>query len=460
MRDTIFISHATPDDNAFVRWLGSRLTGLGYKVWADLFELKGGTPFWSSIEEAIRHHAIKVIFVVSEKSVDPTRAGVRNEISVADAVKKKLQDPGFIIPVRIDGTPFADFPIQIHQLNGIDFSRGWGAKLGELLDTLESAGVPKNETNQAAAFTAWRADLVRSAAIVEAKPEPVLTNLLPILRLPSEVYFYRYEGDQTLLNALLAARTLQGVPFYRLLISLDPIDVVQRALPSTIEISLRAATSLSDFLDGSVKDVTAPRKDEARRMIVGLLKQSIERHLTDRGLRAFDTSGGTAFFFPDGLIEQNKVNYVAANGRKTYKILVGKSERHKVLWHLAMKVNVTLGEFPVVRFKPYVCFSEDGQNPIADAKRTSGLRKRFCRNWWNPHWRQLQQAFTVFLADGKEEIAIGGASWAIAGALYELTSARSLPNDLTIADEPATPPEPDDFADDEIDDADDEEDAA
>lgn len=53
-RDTIFISHATPDDNDFVRWLGTRLTGHGYKVWADLFELRGGTPFWNSIEEALR----------------------------------------------------------------------------------------------------------------------------------------------------------------------------------------------------------------------------------------------------------------------------------------------------------------------------------------------------------------------------------------------------------------------
>jgi TIR domain len=52
-RDTIFICHASPDDDDFVRWLGTRLTGHGYKVWADLFKLKGGTPFWSTIEEAL-----------------------------------------------------------------------------------------------------------------------------------------------------------------------------------------------------------------------------------------------------------------------------------------------------------------------------------------------------------------------------------------------------------------------
>ena len=106
-RDTIFICHASPDDDDFVRWLGTRLTGHGYKVWADLFQLKGGAPFWSTIEEALRHHACKVIFVVSRKSVEPNRTGVLNELSVTDAIKKQIKDDGFIIPVKIDDTcPF------------------------------------------------------------------------------------------------------------------------------------------------------------------------------------------------------------------------------------------------------------------------------------------------------------------------------------------------------------------
>ena len=166
-RDTIFISHATPDDNDFVRWLGARLTGHGFKVWADLFGLKGGTPFWSTIEEALRHHAIKVIFVVSQKSVDPARSGVRNELSVADSLKKSLQNSDFIIPVRIDDTPFGDLPIQIHQLNAIDFTRGWGTKLIELLDTLDTANVPKFHNDRRTDFESWRSSMVRTAATVE-----------------------------------------------------------------------------------------------------------------------------------------------------------------------------------------------------------------------------------------------------------------------------------------------------
>ncbi len=78
-RNVVFISHATPDDNEFVRWLGTRLTGYGYQVWADIFDLAGGTPFWISIEHAIRNKAVKVVMVVSRASCDPARSGVRTK---------------------------------------------------------------------------------------------------------------------------------------------------------------------------------------------------------------------------------------------------------------------------------------------------------------------------------------------------------------------------------------------
>jgi len=35
-RTAVFISHATPEDNHFVRWLGAKLTAMGYEVWADV----------------------------------------------------------------------------------------------------------------------------------------------------------------------------------------------------------------------------------------------------------------------------------------------------------------------------------------------------------------------------------------------------------------------------------------
>ncbi|MEJ1938393.1 hypothetical protein WDZ92_49995, partial [Nostoc sp. NIES-2111] len=39
VRRLVFLGHATPQDNAFTRWLGARLTAAGYDVWLDLKRL-------------------------------------------------------------------------------------------------------------------------------------------------------------------------------------------------------------------------------------------------------------------------------------------------------------------------------------------------------------------------------------------------------------------------------------
>ncbi len=52
-RDTLFISHATPDDNAFATWLASRLSMAGYEVWCDQEKLLGGEDYWQDIEAVL-----------------------------------------------------------------------------------------------------------------------------------------------------------------------------------------------------------------------------------------------------------------------------------------------------------------------------------------------------------------------------------------------------------------------
>ena len=446
-RDTVFISHATPHDNDFVRWVGTRLTGHGYKVWADLFELKGGAPFWGTIEEALRHHACKMIFVVSKASADPNRTGTLNELSVADGLKKQLNDDSFIIPVKIDATPFSEFPIQIHRLNAIDFSGGWGPKLMELLDTLESGGVPKVNRDQSFEFERWRATMVRTSTIIETGPEKVLTNLLPIISLPKSISFYEYDGDNTKIAGAMKDTGVPHAMYNRHIISFAAISTLQELLSTSFTLGVRAHVSFDAFLEGSVRDTPSPPKDAARNIATSLLRQHIELHLKHRGLQEFQTSTALAFYFPSGLVSNDKIAYVAASGRKTNKNVVGRSERNKVNWHLAMKINTILGPPPIVRLKPYICFSEDGKAAIDEPKRTATIRKRFCKNWWNPHWRQLLEAFCTFLGDGKEKIEIGldgPEALVLSGHLLELMATRRMPDDLIITEEPEDPIEPDD----------------
>ena len=452
-RDTIFICHATPDDNDFVRWLGARLTGHGYKVWADMFGLKGGTPFWSTIEDALREHACKVIFVASQASVDPQRQGVRNELSVADAVRKALADPAFIIPVRIDDIGFADFPILVHQLNAIDFSKGWGPKLVELLDTLDTANVPRIEHDQSAEFELWRQDAATTAALVNAEPEPVLTSLSPVNALPSTLRYLKVNADAAVVAQSLRTSGIPFSVFYQLLLTFADLDEVNSALPTPFVAELRAERPLQDFLKGPSAEVTSPKRGDAHNIATALLRQHVERRLLSRGLKPLEQRAGSAFYFPADLLTNNKVTYTAASGKRTYKKVVGRSERNRVFWHLAMKVTVVLGPPAFVRFKPYVAFSDDGQVAITDPKRTTPIRRRFCKNWWNQHWRQLQEAFVAWLADGQTDCVIpldGDQKLILAGRLLQLTAQRHIVGDLQFQDDDDDPDEPEDDEDDGI----------
>ena len=131
-RQALFISHASPEENAFTIWLGAKLAATGYEVWADVLRLTGGDDWQRKLEDALRNRACKVLLVANQKSVD--KQGVRNEIQIASDVAKRIGDTRFIIPLRIG--PF-DAPFLIAHAQYIDFSHGWSSGLHELLSALQ-----------------------------------------------------------------------------------------------------------------------------------------------------------------------------------------------------------------------------------------------------------------------------------------------------------------------------------
>ena len=79
--------------------------------------------------------------------------------------------------------------------------------------------------------------------------------------------------------------------------------------------------------------------------------------------------------------------------------------------------------------------------------------RRFCKNCWNQQWRQLQEAFAVWLAEGQAECVIaldGSQRLVLAGRLLRLTAERHIVGDLLFQDEAEEPDEPDDDEDDDF----------
>src|SRR5271156_973886 len=112
-RNMIFLSHATPEDNSFARWLALQLANEGYPVWCDLTKLLGGEDFWKDIQEAIRKRSIRFLFVLSRPS--NTKEGTLQELACAKAVAAQVRSEirDFIIALKIDDLPYSEVDIEI-----------------------------------------------------------------------------------------------------------------------------------------------------------------------------------------------------------------------------------------------------------------------------------------------------------------------------------------------------------
>lgn len=185
-RNAIFISHATPEDNVFTKWLGAKLSAEGYEVWADVLRLVAGQDWQRRLESALRERAAKVLLVGTASAVE--KQGVRNEIQIASDIAKKIEDSEFIIPLRLEAF---DAPFLIAHAQYIDFSKSWASGLKELLETLQTYDVPKNTDPSA---DLWRSVHLISAKETIASEERLISNWLKFESLPEEIRYYDFNS--------------------------------------------------------------------------------------------------------------------------------------------------------------------------------------------------------------------------------------------------------------------------
>jgi hypothetical protein len=88
VRETIFITHAAPEDNQFALWLSSKLALAGYQVWIDRNRLRGGHDFWDEIEHILRVEAVKQIVIFT---ANVRKSGVKKELALGEVMKAKLE---------------------------------------------------------------------------------------------------------------------------------------------------------------------------------------------------------------------------------------------------------------------------------------------------------------------------------------------------------------------------------
>lgn len=417
VRSHLFLSHATPEDNDFTRWLAGKLILAGYKVWYDLDRLKGGDYFWNKIEHAIRNECIRMVAIVSESSYK--KDGVRNEWDLGATIERQI--PGFVIPIRVDDFDFSQLPITIHRKNVIDFHRGWHFGLSALRDTLEDAGVPTVANGDPKAAVEILPDLTQSAITWTDQKETLESNWVPLISLPAAIETTQILGNERQIKLTEANRQLPWFEYGEQIVGFAPRAELVGLFKDTTMLRALSAVDTESFLTGGITwGNNRVSVLDARNRIATLIRQAWDLRMERLGLKQYQLSNQRlVWFVPSGLIPKDKVEFTDIDGKRRRKQLVGSSAKFKVNWHYAVGVHPVLNETRRLELRAHIVFTDTNGQLIDSVARMHQLRRSFCKNWWNDRWRGFLRAFLAFVSQGEQTISlpVGGGRSIQIGAL-------------------------------------------
>jgi hypothetical protein len=397
--ETLFVTHAAPEDNQFALWLSSKLTIAGYQVWIDRRRLRGGEDAWDEIDRVLRHEAVKQIVVFTNHI---RKVGVKKELAIGEVMKARRKDPAFMIGIRNDAIAFADAPPELVRGNILNAYPNWHDCLKDLFETLEAFNVPRAACPDGEALRRIVEAREEGRRFVSDAPEEVLTNWFPITP-PSHVRYFHFDGIKDHMAKWRKDCRIPNVEMGRLAGTFaDPhaflrASTFEQAMPTAYEIPFM------EFISGVNLGPYVARQD-ASKDVVNLLRQHFEEIASARGLLPVEFANRErGWFFPDGLLPGNKVAFDAPGGRRIRRSVSG---RFKALrWHLCLIAKPRIWPDLVYRIHANVVLSEDGKTPLPGDK-THKRRRRLTKSWWNDVWRDRLVAAMSFLARDAKSIVM------------------------------------------------------
>lgn len=392
MRKSLFISHATPDDNDFTKWLALKLIGLGYDVWCDILFLDKGADFWFRIEKEIRENSYK--FLVVSSSYSNQREGVLKELAVAAKVKKQLDDDNFIIPLAIDEKlSYDDINIDIVRLNAIDFKTSWAIGLQDLIEALEKQKTPKNSPDPGKSNLLYQQIFLHNKGVI-SKEEIYDSNWFPIQSFPEYLKFHDFERY---IPKGFDIRTLQypAIPYKNYLCTFTWEYDFMHHLPKTETYNKKTVNiPTSEILSGEYNTEFISNA-ECQRLIVQIINKSFEGHMKEKELREYQMSNSMGYWIEKGKLEKDKFNKIQ---------LVGKLKEKN--WHYGISGAGKLYPLNVLMISSRIFFTLDGINLIESKSIQHSARRKQGKNWWNDAWRSKLLAFIQYLSDDESSFSL------------------------------------------------------
>lgn len=432
-RVLVLITHANPEDNQIARWLAARLAALGYRVWVDLRNLRGGEDFWQAIERTLRHHARKQIVLVSQHI---RKQGVQKELALGDLIGRQLEDDAFMIPVRIDDVSFSDLPTELLRRNTINGHPNWASMLDPILETLEDGGVQRHDGPQVDLLEQIIEAQEDGKRVIRTRSEVLFSNWFPVTSMPDGMRFFGPKASRDQFDAWLGTVQAPFVEFQRIAGTFCDQSTFEASGPNNPTLQERFFIPTDRLIAGGRGIDPFSNRDTARRHVVNLMRQHWDHRMRNTGLEAFEFSNGqTGWFFPDGLI-QGSIKATGPDGRKIDRVLSGKFKDRR--WHLCIVANPRLWPEPLLRVHANLVLTEDGKTPLP-GEATQRLRRRLTRSWFNDKWRDMLLAAMNLLADGKDtlDLSVGDEQFELAchptmheiGVSYDANETRTTEED-------------------------------
>jgi len=388
MKDLIFISHSSPEDNYKASWLASKLKILGYKVWVDIHDLRTGDSFWPTIEKKIKKEAIRFVMIITnsynEKASIP-RSGVRKEISCADTVRDIAR---FIYPIKFDDCEYGDFPIDVLELNANNFFDNWGNGLRKMLKEFDEDGIEKNETD-VNSLSLWYESQKIDSKLVK-REEKYYSNLFRIF-FPKEISIH---FPKSFKNDFLNELTFTFIRYENAIITFHDGSTFEDKFIDSYDLPLN---NLLDDLDFNLDDRLLIK--EPKKKIIALLNKSLKSFYAHNGLLKYQLSGKReAYYFPYNDINKKQVSLKQLG--RTRKALVGNQQG--VYWHYGISHEADLLPFPHYKIYHHLFFS-DLNKKLIDKDLQKIYRRSIPSDWYNRDWLDLLLACFVKLSNGENQ---------------------------------------------------------
>lgn len=358
---------------------------------------------------------------------------MQEEIGIAEDLTKELQDPRFIIPLRLEN--FKKL-FGIGELQYIDFTHSWASGLRDLLDTLNDQGLPLT-LERIAINPNWENYKRRLATNVEQSQEVLISNWLRVAQTPDAIHYYQ---PTDAVNHILMEETCRKAKFpaemyMRGFFSFATPEEIDQDFVNVGKFIVRSTIDFPDFIENG-SDVLNIRSREARNLVSSMFRKSWENFCHEKGLSRYAFANNQIGFHvtSNQVPIRKKVSWGNQDERRS--AMLHNIVRKKVYWCYGVSTTFHFWPFAHFRLKSRVLFADPETNSIFDTKRQHRLRRSICKGWRNKTWHGRLMAFLEILSGESEYIEVplcrsGALKIEAAPVLVKSPVTTDLPNTMS-----------------------------